>query len=183
MSEPDGTADEPDWRRSETYDYTRSLPRRGWAWEFLRRNPDYRREWMPPPDKATIEAIRPALTVQTLRATEHDRPQRGLLFRQFTESQCDRILASGALPPCAPGNGRFRRLAGRRGRVLPIGNPLPSDSAAYRLSSPVSPFSTGRTKSSAGRFRSERSRGNALADRCHCRSQRSSRSPGGARLS
>ena len=33
----------PDWRDADTYAYTQSLPRRAWAWEFLRRNPAYRR--------------------------------------------------------------------------------------------------------------------------------------------
>ncbi|WP_225248179.1 transcriptional regulator domain-containing protein [Mesorhizobium sp. J8] len=34
----------PDWRRHETYHYTRRLPRTGWAWEFLRRNPQFQRD-------------------------------------------------------------------------------------------------------------------------------------------
>jgi hypothetical protein len=34
-----------DWRRPEPYAYTRDLGREGWAWEFLRRNPDYRRDY------------------------------------------------------------------------------------------------------------------------------------------
>jgi hypothetical protein len=35
----------PDWHRPEAYDFTVHLTREQWAWEFLRRNPDYRREW------------------------------------------------------------------------------------------------------------------------------------------
>ena len=183
MSEQDGTADEPDWRRSETYDYTRPLPRRGWAWEFLRRNPDYRREWVPLPDKATTETIRPALTVLTLRATGQGRPRWGLLFRQFTESQCDCVLASGVLPVCAPRYGRFRRLLEQRGYVPPVGDPLPGDSAAHRCPPPASPIAAGRKQSPTGRFRSERARGGPLADRRHCRSQEPPRPPDGARVS
>jgi hypothetical protein len=34
-----------DWRKSEDYAYTESLLIHGWAWEFLRRNPDYIRAW------------------------------------------------------------------------------------------------------------------------------------------
>lgn len=34
----------PDWRRPETYAYTQSLTRVDWAWEFLRRNPVFRRD-------------------------------------------------------------------------------------------------------------------------------------------
>ena len=32
----------PDWRDSSSYEYTLSLSKQGWAWEFLRRNPDFR---------------------------------------------------------------------------------------------------------------------------------------------
>ena len=35
----------PDWRHAEDYAFTADLTRHQWAWEFLRRNPDYRREW------------------------------------------------------------------------------------------------------------------------------------------
>lgn len=35
----------PDWRRATDYSFTRHLGGAQWAWEFLRRNPDYRREW------------------------------------------------------------------------------------------------------------------------------------------
>ena len=32
----------PDWRNEAEYDFTDSLKLKEWAWEFLRRNPDYR---------------------------------------------------------------------------------------------------------------------------------------------
>ncbi|WP_353682934.1 DUF6499 domain-containing protein [Mesorhizobium sp.] len=35
-------ADWPDWRDKNSYDYTAHLTRRGWAWEFLRRDPAFR---------------------------------------------------------------------------------------------------------------------------------------------
>ena len=34
-----------DWTKDETYDYTARLVDRGWAWEWLRRNPDFRAAW------------------------------------------------------------------------------------------------------------------------------------------
>jgi len=37
--------EEPPWHRLDAYDYTDSLPKRAWAWEFLRRDPLYQREW------------------------------------------------------------------------------------------------------------------------------------------
>lgn len=33
------------WRDAESYAYTRDLTPEGWAWEFLRRNPEYRAEY------------------------------------------------------------------------------------------------------------------------------------------
>jgi hypothetical protein len=35
----------PDWRCVEDYAFTEGLSRELWAWEFLRRNPEYRRDW------------------------------------------------------------------------------------------------------------------------------------------
>jgi len=35
----------PDWRKEEDYDFVSSLSREGRAWEFLRRNPDYAKDW------------------------------------------------------------------------------------------------------------------------------------------
>lgn len=35
----------PDWKNEEDYAYTDTNTIERWAWEFLRRNPDYRKEW------------------------------------------------------------------------------------------------------------------------------------------
>jgi hypothetical protein len=35
----------PDWRNAAEYPSPRTLPNHRWAWEFLRRNPDYRKDW------------------------------------------------------------------------------------------------------------------------------------------
>lgn len=34
-----------DWRNDADYDFTEELDLNGWAWEFLRRNPEYRNDW------------------------------------------------------------------------------------------------------------------------------------------
>lgn len=34
----------PDWRDVTAYAYTKDLTREGWAWEFLRRNPAFRKD-------------------------------------------------------------------------------------------------------------------------------------------
>ena len=35
----------PDWRNENSYNYTAKLTRAGWAWEFLRRNPEFRNDY------------------------------------------------------------------------------------------------------------------------------------------
>lgn len=37
-------ADWPDWQDEKSYRYTQHLTRRGWAWEFLRRDPAFQRD-------------------------------------------------------------------------------------------------------------------------------------------
>lgn len=34
-----------DWQASETYEYVNNIPAAGLAWEFLRRNEDYNRDY------------------------------------------------------------------------------------------------------------------------------------------
>ena len=44
----DGEADpssRPDWRDAAKYEYTQALSSEAWAWEFLRRNPEYSDAW------------------------------------------------------------------------------------------------------------------------------------------
>jgi transcriptional regulator len=53
MGDKDDSPSWPDWRDPASYDYTRDLTREGWAWEFLRRNPNYRKSWR---DQADPEA-------------------------------------------------------------------------------------------------------------------------------
>lgn len=70
-----------DWRRSGAYDYTAALPRRAWAWEFLRRNRDYQRAWSEA--RAAIKVERPAshLTVVTADRDLADMARWDVLFR------------------------------------------------------------------------------------------------------
>lgn len=83
MVEPRETADASDWRRDATYGYTDALPRRGWAWEFLRRDPDYRRTWPSLGNMVRIENVRPNLTVLTPPAEARDMAHWSLIFRRL----------------------------------------------------------------------------------------------------
>lgn len=35
----------PDWRKKSDYNFPKKFPNYRWAWEFLRRNPEYRKDW------------------------------------------------------------------------------------------------------------------------------------------
>lgn len=57
-------ADLPDWWNDRSYDYAAQLTLRGWAWEFLRRNPVFqhdvlaaRRQANSLPHGITVEVI------------------------------------------------------------------------------------------------------------------------------
>ncbi|HVB18371.1 MAG TPA: DUF6499 domain-containing protein [Stellaceae bacterium] len=93
-----------DWRRRETYDPIDALPRKGWAWEFLRRNPDFHGAWLDTSSRTVTDASLRALTIIT---TPHNGRLRewGLMFRRRTSDRCDcslRVVGSGRLPICAP---------------------------------------------------------------------------------
>jgi len=45
-----------DWRSSRAYDYLRDLNAGGVAWEFLRRNQEYRVDYANPQFRAALEA-------------------------------------------------------------------------------------------------------------------------------
>ncbi|MDX8535360.1 DUF6499 domain-containing protein [Mesorhizobium sp. VK25A] len=78
MSLPEPEADRPDWRDERSYDYTLELTRRGWAWEFLRRNPAFRDDLSHALERARSVDQRPSLDVILSSA---DLSRWGLLFR------------------------------------------------------------------------------------------------------
>ncbi|MDX8529092.1 DUF6499 domain-containing protein [Mesorhizobium sp. MSK_1335] len=78
MSLPEPEADRPDWRDERSYDYTLELTRRGWAWEFLRRNPAFRHDLSHALERARSVDQRPSLDVIFSSA---DLSRWGLLFR------------------------------------------------------------------------------------------------------
>lgn len=81
MVEPRETADASDWRRDATYGYTDALPRRGWAWEFLRRDQDFQQAWSETSATVAIETPAPNLTVITAGTELRDMARWGLFFR------------------------------------------------------------------------------------------------------
>lgn len=55
MSQEPDREEEPDWRRPDTYAYTETLTRIGWAWEFLRRNPAFQADLGSRPSQSSKE--------------------------------------------------------------------------------------------------------------------------------
>lgn len=84
---PDEPAPTPvrDWRDEAGYSELDTLDRRGFAWEYLRRNPDYRRQQQ----SAGQAAARIVAGVSILRATAVTIPPIwGLRFRGITRHRC-----------------------------------------------------------------------------------------------
>ena len=70
----------PNWRDAESYRHLLDLDRAGWAWEWLRRNPDYVRDRRN--DRARDQDRRAVPYVIGRRPEQSTDPQRwGLCFR------------------------------------------------------------------------------------------------------
>ncbi|MFN3624536.1 MAG: transcriptional regulator domain-containing protein [Hyphomicrobium sp.] len=81
----------PDWRLQQTERALNRLERQGFAWEFLRRNPDYRRDY---------ERLRAGQPDRPTAAGPHSSvpPQWGLRFRARSRPHSQRnrnFLAAG----------------------------------------------------------------------------------------
>ena len=66
-------------RSTRDYDYLRQVGRQGWAWEWLRRNPRYRRRFA---DHADRPGITMGEILQSDPSASSDAGQWGLLFRR-----------------------------------------------------------------------------------------------------
>lgn len=92
----------PNWMRDGDYEYTESLARREWAWEFLRRNPDFRTAWK----SAQIEYGISSYSGQTTTLVcALERPSLGIWGCLYcSDPQCDAREAKVFwLPTLSPG--------------------------------------------------------------------------------
>ncbi|MGC4252801.1 MAG: DUF6499 domain-containing protein [Sphingobium sp.] len=69
-----------DWRNRACYRPLLTLDRSGWAWEFLRRNPDYRRAVQDLPKPEYERWLMPSLSLISAAGVP---PDWGLPFRRF----------------------------------------------------------------------------------------------------
>src|SRR5690242_269369 len=78
--QPDGPDGRPDWRDPEQYRHPLDLDRAGWAWEWLRRNPDYPRH-VPaaPQDLQRVASFEPIASLRP--ASPGEVARWGLSFR------------------------------------------------------------------------------------------------------
>lgn len=78
MVEPGSGTSWPNWWDKRSYGYTAYLTRRGWAWEFLRRNPTFQRHLRCALERVDHKKIRQSLDVM---ASPVDLSNWGVLFR------------------------------------------------------------------------------------------------------
>ena len=72
---------QPDWRNRSHYDYTASLSRQGWAWEFLRRNPAFRKARKRlKPSLMTIDSPGPSFKAVSLFKALHSLEDWGVFY-------------------------------------------------------------------------------------------------------
>lgn len=72
------------WLHSANYDYTRHLTRRGWAWEFLRRNKHYIADWAVAQGEITMLRGQGGPVTLKLGADASRMQRWGLIFRRRT---------------------------------------------------------------------------------------------------
>ncbi|WP_425374439.1 transcriptional regulator domain-containing protein [Mesorhizobium kowhaii] len=99
-----GRVDWPDWRRHEAYHYVRRLPRTAWAWEFLRRNPQFQRDHARIAPPACIVRKRADTRIIELTTGSSFLRQWSLLFRgraTIGRPVGNGLLGSARLRPCS----------------------------------------------------------------------------------
>ncbi len=118
------------WLKAASYAYTHRLTRRGWAWEFLRRNKDYVVDWGVAQDEVTILPEQGGPVTLRLGAVGFRMQRWGLIFRRCARQKrrCRRnSLGSNELSPSAPTEGICCRFSGQFTTSPSIGasQPLP----------------------------------------------------------
>ncbi|MGO8869642.1 MAG: transcriptional regulator domain-containing protein [Alphaproteobacteria bacterium] len=73
-----------EWQSRAAYDYTLGLPRRAWAWEFLRRDPHYRSAWFRACADAAVERISSRITVIRPTPQHRELAHWGILCQRST---------------------------------------------------------------------------------------------------
>ncbi|UJQ94125.1 transcriptional regulator domain-containing protein [Mariluticola halotolerans] len=102
MDLSDIIADRPDWRDEKAYAYTVRLTRRGWAWEFLRRNGAFQRDLKAALEHADVQNEGAAITIVK---SPLDLTKWGVMFRDIVERGRGRFLVSADMRVRSSGAG------------------------------------------------------------------------------
>jgi hypothetical protein len=79
-----GKAMMPDGQDSRAYDYTKGCSHGGWAWEFLRRDRDFRSVMGVFSKHVTAKAIAPNVMLYRIKQEAPSLRDWGLIFRRIT---------------------------------------------------------------------------------------------------
>lgn len=110
MTTPGGDNRLPDWRDADAYGYTAGLTRRDWAWEYLRRNPAFRRDLLTMLDRLDWRETERTIDI----GKTVDLSSWGIMFCNVAHERRTCDLASSSQPLCdAAGRGQANRLTGR----------------------------------------------------------------------
>jgi len=101
-----------DWLEDETYRYTARLTRRGWAWEFLRRNAAFVGDLAVAVERVTHRELAANLSILSLPRDLLGLAKWGLRFRQLRRGGSKRLLVSSPVRSRSAGRGNLLR--GRR---------------------------------------------------------------------
>jgi hypothetical protein len=77
-----------DWRKIETYAWMHTLPRRAWAWEFLRRNPGYTEAWSSAESANGLAYVSSGLAEPAFTVPDMDPAIWGLVSFRGTRPRC-----------------------------------------------------------------------------------------------
>ncbi|MBG6178592.1 hypothetical protein IWQ55_006453 [Labrenzia sp. EL_208] len=88
-----------DWQDKRSYAGLLSLNRHGWAWEFLRRNPDFQKDF-----SKLSGVIDPITDKPNLYSLPANCPLKcwGIFFRNLLECGCRCLLGSAPILTCTP---------------------------------------------------------------------------------
>lgn len=140
-----------DWRSSDTYcRWAVSLSDRGWAWEFLRRNPHYRAQASHMPPHKLVDIDRVQLDADT--TAQNAAAPWGLLCFRGSTLRCARrgcLLAAGDVL-IGPANDRFAASPSEFNDIDPTqGTCLPSHRSRRNESAPPYPLLASRAGATA----------------------------------
>lgn len=98
-------AKKPDWRQAKDYEFTESLDKAGWCWEFLRRNSSYRSEYA-----AMLDSFSEMYKSSSFLRSSQDVVERGPAIFSLEEALGQKWGTHRAIDPDGDASPEFRPL-------------------------------------------------------------------------